>query len=425
MASNSAKPVNSANTVASPKMVMPVQRNPVLKNAPMMITSDQTISGVIPAEGTRGTVITISGQKFGNSTSDVVVKVNGVAAIVTGISDNQILAIVPDKAGSGPIAVAVKGKWASGAGFTYDWNGAINFMAGVSANSPGYADGTGAGVKFNHPTGLARDAQGYIYIADCENNRIRKMNNFGEVTTIAGNGAIGSADGTGASASFHYPTTLAVDAYGNIYVADDGNHLVRKITPSGMVTTLAGNAGGHFADGTGRAAGFGSLRGGVCIDGSNNIYVGDGTTIRKITPAGVVTTLVRGFGNIVALIFNNNELYVADGKTVCRVSLSGSVSLIAGSKDAYRGVDGYGAAAQFSSMLGMAMDAAGTMYVTEQNGDDYPPTRIRRVSKDGFVQTIGNTGTGTGLLAGSVGDAANSFYLADRTWNCIRKVTIQ
>ena len=422
----SAKPANSTNAIVSPRSLTAVQKQVILKNPPVMAPgAEHSVSDVIPAEGTRGTVITISGQHFGNSTSDIVVKVNGVAAIVTGLSDNQIQAIVPDKAGTGAISVGVKGKWASGAGFIYDWNAGMSFIAGVSANSAGFADGTGAAVKFFHPTGLARDAQGTIYIADCENNRIRKMNNFGQVTTIAGNGAQGAANGMGTAATFHYPQSLAVDAAGNIYVADDGNHLIRKITPAGMVTTLAGNATQRAVDGTGASAGFSSLRGGVCVDASNNVYVGDGGWIRKITPTGAVTTLAKGFGNIVAMICRNNLLYVADGSTISKVSTTGFVSLIAGNKKLYANIDGYGDAVGFTGIVGMAMDASGVIYITEENADDYPPVHLRRVNTDGFVQTVGGVGLGTGVLAGSVGDATNIFYQADRTFNCIRKVTIQ
>ena len=438
VASNAAKPVSgvamkpanstasSTKTIVSPRLLTAVQKQVVLKNPPTMAPgAEHSISDVTPAEGTRGTYITISGQHFGNATSDIVVKVNGKAAIVTGMSDNQILAIVPDKAGTGPISVAVKGKWSSGAGFIYDWNAGMSFVAGVGQNSPGYADGTGNAAKFNHPTGLARDAIGNIYIADCENNRIRKMNNFGQVTTIAGSGAVGFADGTGTGAMFHHPYSVAVDHSGNVYVADLDNYRIRRITPAGVVTTFAGNATQRAVDGIGTAAGFSSLYGGICVDGSDNVYVGDGGWIRKITPTGVVTTIARGFNGIVAMICRNNLLYVADGSTISKVGLSGGVYPIAGNNKLYSNVDGYGDAVGFIGIVGMAMDASGVIYITEENADDYPPVHVRRVNTDGFVQTLGGVGLGTGMLAGSVGDATNTFYQADKTWNCIRKVTIQ
>jgi hypothetical protein len=421
----------ASNAIVSPRPVTPVSNGGstvALKNAPMMVKADHSVTGVIPADGGRSTAITISGQKFGSVASDVQVKINGVSAIITGISDNQITAVVPDKAGTGPISVAVKGKWASGIGFIYDWSAAINFFAGVGNNYPGYADGTGSSVKFNHPTGLARDAVGNIYIADCENNRIRKMNNFGEVTTLAGSGAVGFADGMGTAAMFHHPYSLAVDAAGNVYVADLDNYRVRKITPAGMVTTIAGNARQYAVDGTGAAAGFSSLRGGVCIDGSNNIYVADGAAIRKITPAGSVSTYRAGPGGmIVGMAINNNEIYIATNSGIIgKLSPnSGMVSNIAGTSGAYGDADGYGTGAKLSSVVNMCMDAAGVMYVMEQNGDENPSIRMRRVSKDGYVGTVRNVSTNMGLLAGTVGDAPNSFYLADRTFNCIRKVTLQ
>jgi len=392
-----------------------------------MATSAHSISGVIPAAGPRATAITISGQKFGNVASDVQVKINGVSAIITGVSDNQITCTVPDKAGSGPVSVAVKGKWATGSGFAYVWNATSSLVAGGGNNSPGFADGTQSNVKFNHPTGVARDAQGYIYIADCENNRIRKMNNFGEVTTIAGSGAAGFTDGMGTAATFHHPYALALDAAGNIYVADRDNYRIRKITPSGMVTTLAGNDTRRSVDGMGKSAGFGTPYG-ICIDGSNNIYVADGSTIRKITPAGYVTTMsgVSFGGLIIALVYSNNEIYVAaNNGTVSKLTASGMVRPIAGRNRSYGDVDGYGDAAAFGTIVGMAMDASGVLYVTEADPDNYPPIHMRRIARDGYVSTIGGVGTGMGMLAGAVGDAANTFYIADMSWNCIRKITLQ
>jgi hypothetical protein len=417
----------NTNAVVAPRSFTPVQNQAVLKNAPVMATSAHSISGVIPAEGPRSTAITISGQKFGNVASDVQVKINGVSAIITGVSDNQITCTVPDKAGSGPISVAVKGKWATGSGFTYDWNATTSLVAGGGNNVPGYGDGAQSNVKFNHPTGLARDAQGYIYIADCENNRIRKMNNLGEVTTIAGSGAVGFADGMGTAAMFHHPTALAVDAAGNIYVTDQDNYRIRKITPSGMVTTLAGNEKRRVTDGTGTSASFGTPVG-VCIDGSNNIYVADGTAIRKITPAGTVTTMsgVSFGGSIIALVYSNNEIYVASNNSmISKLTASGMVKPVAGSNRSYGVVDGYGTVAKFGGIVGMAMDANGVLYVTEADPDNYPPIHVRRVAKDGYVSTIGGIGTGMGMLAGAVGDAANTFYIADKTWNCVRKITLQ
>lgn len=435
-------PSNASNAIVSPRNVTPQSQATTapLKNAPTMITADHSVSGVIPAAGPRATTITISGQKFGNVASDVQVKLNGISAIITGVSDNQITAVVPDKAGSGAVAVAVKGKWTSGGYFAYQWASVPSVFAGAPG-AIGSADGTGVNARFNHPTGIARDRQGFIYIADCENNRIRKINNFGEVSTLAGSGEAAFADGVGTAAKFHHPYSLAVDAAGNILVADLDNYRIRKITPSGVVTTVAGNATRRLVDGVGAAAGFGYLYGGICVDTYGNIFVGDEGKIRKITPAGNVTTISghstndhqdgpissATFSAVTALtIAPNNDIYIADcnNSLIRKLSATGQVTTIAGSYRKIGVTDAYGSGAQFDMMQGIGMDAAGDLYVSESDPDTHPPMRIRRVSKEGDVSTAGGI-TNMGLLMGVIGDATNTMFVVDKSLNCIRKITFQ
>src|SRR5206468_1329426 len=176
---------------------------------------------------------------------------------------------------------------------------AFTTLAGV-VGSPGSADGSQNLARFNSPYGVAMDSSGNIYVADNYNSTIRKITAGGVVTTLAGlAGSYGSADGTGSAARFYGPSGVAVDNAGNVYVADAGNHTIRKATPAGVVTTLAGLAGNPgSADGTGSAARFFDPRG-LATDSSGNVYVGDygNQTIRKITPAGAVTTLAGLAGN--------------------------------------------------------------------------------------------------------------------------------
>lgn len=205
-------------------------------------------------------------------------------------------------------------------------NGDVSILAG---STNGSADGTGIAAQFNGPAGLAVDASGNVYVADYDNNMIRKITPDGVVTTLAGSTTRGSADGQGAAASFYRPNSLKVDASGNVYVADAYNHLIRKITPDGVVTTLAGSTPG-FADGTGAAAQF-AYPWGIAVDASGTVYVADSGNdrIRRITPEGVVTTLAG--------------------------------SDTAGSDD------GLGAVAQFDDPLDVAVDGSGTVYVLQQN----------------------------------------------------------
>src|SRR5713226_2278474 len=162
------------------------------------------------------------------------------------------------------------------------------------------ATGTPVGRRFSVLSGVATDSAGNVYVADAGNHTIRKITPAGVVTTLAGTaGSGGSADGAGAAARFNQPFGIATDSAGNVYVADTFNHTIRKITPAGVVTTLAGTAGIHgSADGTGAAGCFNSPEG-VATDSAGNVYVADeGYTIRKITPAGEVSTIVGVAGQM-------------------------------------------------------------------------------------------------------------------------------
>src|SRR5437899_3036083 len=175
---------------------------------------------------------------------------------------------------------------------------AFTNLAGVPGG-PGSVDGTAGAARFNYPSGLAVDSAGNVYVADTLNHTIRKITPAGAVTTLAGSaGQSGSADGTGSAARFDYPEGAAVDGAGNVYVADWGNYTIRKITLAGAVTTLAGSAGqSGSADGTGSEARF-DYPTGVAVDSAGSVYVADwwNSTIRKITLAGAVTTLAGSAG---------------------------------------------------------------------------------------------------------------------------------
>src|SRR6266704_7080 len=160
------------------------------------------------------------------------------------------------------------------------------FTTLAGAATIGSADGTGSAARFANPYGVATDSSGNVYVADTDNQTIRKITPAGVVTTLAGlAGSGGSADGTGSAARFNIPFGVATDSSGNVYVADWGNHTIRKITPVGVVTTLAGLAGSFGSDnGTGSAARFNGPSG-VATDSSGNVYVADyyNNTVRKST----------------------------------------------------------------------------------------------------------------------------------------------
>ncbi|MDB5134304.1 MAG: hypothetical protein JWP37_907 [Mucilaginibacter sp.] len=192
----------------------------------------------------------------------------------------------------------------------------------------GALDGLGALATFNFANGLAIDAEGNIYVADSGNNLIRKITPQGNVTTLVGSGLTGSADGTGKAASFNFPIALTVDAAGNVYVADRGGNLIRKITSGGIVTTFAGSGHQGDSDGTGKAASFGDPSG-IAIDSKGSLFVTDSDygIIRKIDPSGKVTTIagntgqgaddgpgpIASFNDPIGIVIDKNDvIYVND-----------------------------------------------------------------------------------------------------------------
>ena len=259
--------------------------------------------------------------------------------------------------------------------------GVVTTLAG--SGKEGFADGMGKDAVFNGPAGIAIDRDGNIYTAEWKGHRVRKITPAGVVTTLAGSGKAGFADGTGAEASFNTPQGVAVDASGNVYVSESGNHRIRRITPSGLVSTLAGSGKPGFADGTGAEASFKSPTG-IALDAVGNVYVSDtgNHQIRKITPSGVVTTLAGsgkpGFqdGQGTKASFNvpfglavdrNGNIYVADmgNQRIRKFTPDGFVTTLAGSGKA-GAEDGYSTAASFVLPWGVAIDEFGAVYVSDQ-----------------------------------------------------------
>ena len=169
-------------------------------------------------------------------------------------------------------------------------SGLVSTLAGVSGNV-GSTNGPAASATFNHPMGVAVDGAGNVYVADCLNNMIREISSSGVMSTLAGTGMVGSANGAGGLATFYNPPGVAVDLTGNAYVADWLNNLIREITPSGLVITLAGNNSFVFSNGKGTAATF-SGPFGIAVDNAGNLYVGEegNQIIRMITPDTLVST---------------------------------------------------------------------------------------------------------------------------------------
>ena len=285
--------------------------------------------------------------------------------------------------------------------------GVVTTFAGVQEPLPmnlkgGFADGTGAAARFQSPKGLAVDSNDNVYVADSGNSTIRKITSAGVVTTFAGTaGQHGSADGISAAARFQYPAGIAVDLNGNAYVSDTYNHTIRKITAGGVVTTLAGTAGQiGSADGTSAAARF-KFPSGIATDSGGSVYVADwgNSSIRKITAAGVVTTIAGGStgsadGNGAAASFNgvrgvavdsSGNIFVADedNSTIRKITPSGVVTTLAGSAGTTDYVDGIGAASRFNRTRDVAVDPNGNVYVADRAN-----AAIRKINSAGVVTTM-------------------------------------
>lgn len=169
-----------------------------------------------------------------------------------------------------------------------------NMVTTVAGSSAGFGDGVGTAARFNRPLDVVAAADGTLYVADEQNNRIRKIAPDGTVTTLAGSNSRSFADGTGAEAAFNVPCGVDIDHSGNIIVADRGNHAMRKITPAGVTTTIAGTPGeGGFTDGLALEAKFNGIYG-VTVASDGSIYIaeiGPNNAIRKMTPTGELYTI--------------------------------------------------------------------------------------------------------------------------------------
>jgi sugar lactone lactonase YvrE len=323
-------------------------------------------------------------------------------------------------------------------------------IAGQSGVAHGSQDGPGATALFSNPEGIAVDSAGNLYVADTYNQTIRKISPSGDVTTLAGTaGSGGQVDGMGPAARFNYPEGVAVDSAGNVYVADTQNSVIRKVSPSGAVTTIAGGAA-KYADGAGTAAGFDGPTG-VAVDAAGNLYVADSNynAIRKVTPDGLVTTLAGnpastgvpggadGTGS--AAIFNAprgvavdgaGNVYVADtaNDTIRRVTPAGAVTTVAGAAGNAGTMDATGGAARFNAPTGVAVGADGTLYVCDAGN-----ATIRRVYPTGAVSTLAGSQGGAYIGASGIGPAARfrtpfalaaapngAVYVADSLDNTIR-----
>jgi sugar lactone lactonase YvrE len=322
--------------------------------------------------------------------------------------------------------------------------GVVSTIAGSPAKGDS-VDGTGAEARFYLPEGVACDGDGNLFVADSVNNTVRKIVvATGVVTTFSGSaGHQGSTDGTGTSARFYSPRDVAADGAGNLFVADAANNTIRKIViATATVTTLAGSpAQAGSTDGTGAEARFSSPQR-VTSDGSGNLFVADSNnaTLRKIVIAtGAVTTLAGSPGRTgatdgtgaaarfhypVGIVSDGaGNLFVADdGNATLRkvVIATGAVTTFAGFADALNSTDGTGTDARFSYPLGLAIDGAGSLFVSDSQNATIRKVTLATGAVTTFAGSAESPGTADGtradarfaILRGLVSDGAGSLFLA-------------
>ena len=352
----------------------------------------------------------------------------------------------------------------SGTGpFTYQWlfNGSscgiITTVAGNGTNGFSGDGGLATNAEFSSPVAVTMDSAGNLFIAEQNNSRVRKVSTNGIITTVAGNGtgAYSGDGGFATNASLYYPSGVAFDAIGNLYIADFENSRIRKVDTNGVITTVAGNGSATYA-GDGGAATNASLYYpfGVAFDASGNLYIADydNTRIRKVDTNGIITTVAgngsNGFSGDGGAATNasirlpsgvafdaSRNLYIADygNNRIRKVDTNGIITTVAGNGSAtYAGDGGAATNASLSAPNGVALDVFGNLYIADSGNE-----RIRKVGMNGIITTVLGNGTigysGDGGAAtsaalyyppGVVVDSSGNLFIADDFNERIRRVVM-
>ncbi len=334
----------------------------------------------------------------------------------------------------------------------------ITTVAGFTS-TPGFSGDGGAATaaQLNLPYGVAVDAGGNLFIADYSNHRVRKVTPGGSITTVAGTGTSGfSGDGGAATAARLWnPNGMAFDGGGNLFIANESSHRIRKVTPGGSITTVAGDGTQGFG-GDGGAATDAQLKvpAGVAFDGAGNLFIADyfNHRIRKVTPGGIITTVAgttdgAGFSGdggaaTAAQLYEpfgvafdaDGNLFITDrgNHRIRKVTPGGSITTVAGTgTSGFSGDGGAATAAQLNRPSGVAVDSDGNLFIADQGNN-----RIRKVTPGGIISTVAGTGTngfsGDGGAAtaaqlnrpaGVAVDAGGNLFIADFNNHRIRKVS--
>jgi streptogramin lyase len=418
------------------------------KKEEQVVALNPAISSIFPVQGPAKTMVTITGKRFGDKIEGLVVKFSGINAKIISASDTLITVEAPEDGGTGNISVTANGRLSKGPIFSYgekEINYLVETYVGAEA---GNIVGDLLTARLRTVEGLIFDSKGNLIVADRGNSQIKKITPAGEVILVAGTGVAGLVDGPALTARFRTPYKIGVDKHDNIWVADTGNNCVRRIdAETGVVTTIAGNATAGFLDGQGTSARFsGPIA--IDVDDDMNVYVADNNnhSIRKIDPTGLVSTIAGNgatgykdgvwpnvqFGNPsgVAVDLEGN-LVIADRKNHRIRKLNtktGVVTTIAGN-GTKASIDGIGLKSSFSEPFGISVDQNGNFSIT-----DLTSHTVRIMRLDGTVVSVGGTGV-SGLVNGdhtsarfnqptdAVMDKDGNIFVADLSNNVIRKIS--
>jgi hypothetical protein len=333
--------------------------------------------------------------------------------------------------------------------------GDINTVAGTGTAGFSGDGGPATSAELAYPYGFAVDGAGNLYIADTVNQRVRKVNSSGVITTVAGTGtrAFSGDGGPATSAELSDPLNLAVDGSGNLYIADSGNHRVRRVDSSGTITTVAGTGTPGFSgDGGPATSAELAYPYGVAVDGSGNLYIADNGNqrVRKVNSSGMITTVAGtgtgGFsgdgGPATSAMLNgaddvavddSSNLYIVDNgnQRVRKVDGSGTITTVAGTgSSGFSGDGGPATSAELANPGNVAVDGSGNLYIGDTSNH-----RVRKVNSSGTITTV--AGTGTAGFSGDGGpatsaqlaypqemavDGSGNLYIADRENQRVRKV---
>jgi sugar lactone lactonase YvrE len=381
--------------------------------APPGNTEPPELTGFSPLSGKKGTVIKIQGKHFGNDVSKVWLQINESAVTVKTVTDTQITAVVSEKCGLGKLLLTVdKNRVVTSAvAFRYLYTATTSYFSGGEA---GYEDGTPKKSKFGTLYNIATNVEGIMFAADLGNCMVRRIETDGSTSTVAGTSHSGFKDGKGDQALMKFPIGIELAPDGSIYIADHENHAIRKVSPDGMLTTVAGHPERPgLVDGDLATARF-KRPYGVKFDQLGTLWICDteNGVIRKVSREGQVSTFAGstpGYadGKLLEAKFYmpsylnfdiKGNMFIADKHNHCirKITADGMVTTFAGTptKSGYR--DGEAGQAMFNQPCNIQIDKLGNLYV-----NDLWNHCIRLVYPDGYVTTLAGKGGTEGYEEGS------------------------